>query len=136
MTDDADASGGADGDDAAGTPVDTDRPTTVDAADLPDRIAAGDPLLVMFRVEGCSICAAMEPVLDGVARQVDVPIAVVNPRDHPPLVDEHRITSTPTLVLFGGGQEVDRLAEGFVPAEEVVAFVESGLATADAEGAA
>lgn len=105
-------------------------PTTVDATDLPERIADDDSLLVMFRTEGCSICASMEPVLGGVARQVDVPIVTVNPRDHPPLVDEHRITSVPTLVLFADGNERDRLAEGFVPAADVVAFVESGLADA------
>ncbi len=110
------------------------RPSAVDAADLPDRIAAGDPLLVTFRTEGCSICAAMEPVLDGVAHQVEVPVLTVNPRDHPPLVDDHRITSVPTLSLFADGEEVDRLADGFVPADEVVAFVESGLAAANAEG--
>lgn len=110
------------------------RPTTVDADELPDRIAAGDPLLVMFRTDGCSICASMEPVLDGVARQVEAPILIVNPRDHPPLVDDHRITSVPTLALFDGGAEVDRLADGFVPAEDVVALVESGLATGEPDG--
>lgn len=120
---DADADGEPDAPSSA-------RPKAIEAADLPDRIAAGDPLLVLFRVEGCSACAAMEPVLSGVARSVDVPVLTVNPRDHPSLIEVHRITSTPTLVLFADGAEVDRLAEGFVPVDDVVAFVEAGLAGA------
>lgn len=103
------------------------RPEAIAAADLPARVATGEPLLVLFRVEGCGACAAMEPVLSGVARSVEVPVVTVNPRDHPSLIETHRITSTPTLALFADGTEVDRLAAGFVPAEDVIAFVEAGL---------
>jgi len=100
------------------------RPERIDARDLPERIAAGDRLLVMFRTAGCSLCEAMEPVLSGVARSVDVPVLVVNPRDHPPLVERHDVRSVPTLALFENGEERDRLAEGFVPADDVIAFLE------------
>ncbi len=107
------------------TTDDPNHPGTLDATALSDRVATGDALLVLFRTAGCSICDAMEPVLGGVARSVEVPVLTVNPRDHPPLVEDHRITSVPTLVLFDGGREVARLAEGFVPAADVVAFVET-----------
>jgi thiol-disulfide isomerase/thioredoxin len=100
------------------TPTRVDGAAAVDAA-----VADGDRVLVAFVTEGCSACAAMEPVLGIVARETGVRVVVVNPRDDPTLIDDYRIASVPTLVLFEGGDPVDRLADGFVAAERVVAFV-------------
>lgn len=105
---------------------DTDgpRPTRVEtAADLDALIDDTDRLLVEFFTEGCGACAAMEPVLGVVAKETGVPVALVNPRDDPVLVEAYDIRSVPTLVLFEDGEAVDRLAEGFVGAERLVAFV-------------
>ncbi|QZX99744.1 thioredoxin family protein [Halobaculum rubrum] len=112
----------------------TPKPRSVDAHDFPDElraaVAESDLVLVDFYTNGCSICKSIEPVLGGVARNATVPILLVNPRDDPPLVSEHAIRSVPTLALFEAGDdgepvEVDRLAEGFVGADELVEFVES-----------
>jgi thiol-disulfide isomerase/thioredoxin len=101
------------------------KPTRVEtAADLDARIAASDRLLVEFYTEGCGACAAMEPILGIVARETDVPVVAVNPRDDPVLIETYRIESVPTLLLFVDGEPVDRLADGFVPAERVLRFVE------------
>ncbi|MFC7098427.1 thioredoxin family protein [Halobaculum marinum] len=117
-------------DDAPATP----KPRDVDAHEFPetlrDAVAESDLVLVDFYTDGCSICQSIEPVLGGVARNADVPILLVNPRDDPPLVSEHTIRSVPTLALFEAGAdgepvEVDRLAEGFVGADQLVEFVES-----------
>ena len=112
----------------------THKPRTVDAHEFPeelrDAVAESDLVLVDFYTDGCSICQSIEPVLGGVARNAEVPILLVNPRDDPPLVSEHTIRSVPTLALFrvgddGEPEEVDRLAEGFVGADRLVEFVES-----------
>jgi thioredoxin-like negative regulator of GroEL len=104
---------------------DAPTPTRVhSAADLAAAVADADRVLVEFVTDGCSACAAMEPVLGTVARATGVPVVTVNPRDDPSLIEEYRIGSVPTLVLFVEGEPVDRLADGFVGADRVVEFVE------------
>ena len=99
-------------------------PTRVEmAAELDALIDAHDRLLVEFVTEGCGACAAMEPVLGVVARETGVPVALVNPRDDPALIERFDVRSVPTLVRFEDGEAVDRLAEGFVGAERVVEFL-------------
>jgi thioredoxin-like negative regulator of GroEL len=94
-----------------------------DAESLSAFVDAHSPALVQFETEGCGKCAAMGPVLGGVARGTDAAVAVINPRDDPPLIDDYRISSVPTLVLFVDGAERDRLAEGFVPGDRLTEFV-------------
>lgn len=103
------------------------RPVSLDsAADLDSLLDEHDLVLVEFYTEGCGFCASMEPVLGNVARALDdVQVALVNPRNDPPLVERFDVQSVPLLVLFRDGDPVARLAEGFVGAEELVDFVEA-----------
>jgi thioredoxin 1 len=101
-----------------------DRPTHLDdEATLDAFLADHDRALVEFYTEGCSMCASMEPVLGNVARATDVAVALVNPRDDPPLVERFQVGSVPLLVYFEDGEPVRRLADGFVGADDVLAFV-------------
>lgn len=110
-------------------PFDADSPPAR-PVDLPDGDAldafvdAYDRVLVQFYTNGCTICGSMEPVLDAVVRKTDAVVATINPRDDLPLIERFRITSVPTLVLFVDGEPVDRLAEGFVPADDLTALAE------------
>ena len=100
-------------------------PRQVDsAAELAAAVDGNDRLLVEFYTDGCGACAAMEPVLGVVARETGVPVVTVNPRDDPVLIEEYRIESVPTLVLFEDGTPVRWLAEGFVGAERVIDFLD------------
>jgi thioredoxin 1 len=102
----------------------TSRPINLaDEAELDAFLAEHDRALVEFYTEGCTICASMEPVLGNVARATDVAVALVNPRDDPPLVDRFEVRSVPLLVYFEDGEPVARKAEGFVGAEDLLAFV-------------
>lgn len=101
----------------------TTRPRRIDAATLADEIASHDTFLVQFYTEGCTLCASMEPVLDNVARETGVDAVLVNPRDAAGLVERHRIASVPTLALFRDGEELARLAEGFVPGDRLTSFL-------------
>ena len=83
--------------------------------------------VVEFYTDGCGICASMEPVVGGVASQLDVAVGLVNPRDDPPLVERFDVRSVPLFVLFVGGEPVDRRAEGFIPGDELTAWVEAAL---------
>ncbi|MFC5133371.1 MULTISPECIES: thioredoxin family protein [Haloferacaceae] len=100
------------------------RPTSLaDESALDDFLADTDAALVEFYTEGCGICASMEPVLGNVARTVDVDVALVNPRDDPPLVERFDVRSVPLFVLFVDGEPVARRAEGFIPGDDLTAWV-------------
>lgn len=101
-----------------------DRP--IDLADgeaLSEFVETYENVLVEFYTDGCGVCASMEPVLSGVARQ-GVVVGTINPRNDPPLIDEYEIASVPTFVRFQDGEPVDRLAEGFVPGEQLQKFAQ------------
>ncbi len=103
-----------------------DSPTHLDdEAALDAFLADHNRALVEFYTDGCSICASMEPVLGNVARATDVAVALVNPRDDPPLVERFAVQSVPLLVYFEDGEPVARKAEGFVGADDVLAFVDA-----------
>jgi thioredoxin-like negative regulator of GroEL len=101
-----------------------DRPHRLESkADLNDLLAAHDRVLVEFHTEGCSMCAAMVPVLGAVAKVSDVPVATMNPRDDPHLVAEYAVRSVPKLLLFEDGELVKTLEDGFVRIEGVLSFI-------------
>lgn len=107
-------------------PFDPDQPP-----DRPVDLADGDELvslvetfprvLVEFYTDGCGICASMEPIVGGLARS-DLVVGTINPRNDPPLIEDYEITSVPTFVLFVDGEPADRLADGFVPSDDLQAF--------------
>ncbi|WP_058366926.1 thioredoxin family protein [Haloparvum sedimenti] len=112
--------------------------TTADDADRPDAnrpvdLSGGEELdalladsewsLVMFYTKGCTLCQSMHPILGTVAKVADVAVASVNPGDDLDLVADYDVRSVPTLVLFEGDEPVDRIADGFVGAERVLALI-------------
>jgi len=102
----------------------TDRPVPVATrAELDDLLADAERVLVMVRTVGCTICQSMEPIVANVARATDATVAVFNPRDDLDAVADLDVRSVPTFLLFVDGDLVDRRADGFVPTEELVAFV-------------
>ena len=105
-----------------------DRPTHLaDEPALDAFVAAHEVAVVEFYTEGCGICASMEPILSNVARQVAAAVGLVNPRDDPPLVDRFEVRSVPLFVLFVDGEPVDRRAEGFIPGDDLTAWIEDAL---------
>lgn len=115
------------GDDRVGNTT-RGRPTSLaDEPALDDFLAGTDAALVEFYTEGCGICASMEPVLGNVAREVDVDVALVNPRDDPPLVERFDVRSVPLFVLFVDGEPVARRAEGVIPGDDLAAWVRQNV---------
>ena len=111
----------------AGGASGADRPVSLaDAEALDALVDDAGVALVEFYTDGCGICASMEPVIGNVARGVAVDLAVglVNPRDDPPLIERFDVRSVPLFVLFVDGEPVARRAEGFIPGEDLAAWVE------------
>ena len=96
--------------------------------ELDDVVATADRALVMVRTTGCTICKSMEPILDIAAKATDAAVVVFNPKGDLDAVDAFDVRSVPTLLLFADGTLVDRRADGFVPAEDLIQFVEDGSA--------
>ncbi|GAA0714670.1 thioredoxin-like negative regulator of GroEL [Halorubrum trapanicum] len=108
-----------------------DRPVSLADADALDEFVADAAVaLVEFYTDGCGICASMEPVIGNVARGVEADLAVgtVNPRDDPPLIERFDVRSVPLFVLFVDGEPVARRAEGFIPGEDLAAWVDEHAA--------
>jgi len=101
-----------------------ERPTPLDDGDDLDAfVDEYDLALVEFYTDGCSICASMEPILGNVHRSTAATVGTINPRDDPPLVEEYDVRSVPKLLYFEDGDLVDTREDGFVPADDLVAFV-------------
>lgn len=105
--------------------AETNRPVTVESrTELDEILAARERVLVMVRTAGCAICKSMDPIIDNVARATDVAVVDFNPKADLDAVAEFDVRSVPTFLLFEDGALVDRIADGFVPTEDLVAFVE------------
>lgn len=103
------------------------RPVSLSDEDALDAfVADADAALVEFYTDGCGICASMEPVIGNVARgaETDLAVGMVNPRDDPPLVERFDVRSVPLFVLFVDGEPVARRAEGFIPGDDLTAWVD------------
>jgi len=111
----------------ADRPTSPDRPASLtDEAALDAFVAEAPVALVEFYTDGCGICASMEPVLGNVARGVetDLSVGLINPRDDPPLVGRFDVRSVPLFVLFVDGESVARRADGFVPGDDLAAWID------------
>ncbi len=79
------------------------------------------PLLVDFYAPWCGPCRMMAPIVEQVNAQMNQQLRVVkiNTDNYPQLASQYQIHALPTLVLFKGGQPVERI-EGAVPAAQLI----------------
>jgi thioredoxin len=69
------------------------------------------PVLVDFWATWCGPCRMLAPTVEKIAEQYSESAAVVkmNVDDNPSTAEAYGIRSIPTLILFSGGKEVERL---------------------------
>jgi thioredoxin 1 len=80
-------------------------------------VAASDGLLMVdFWADWCAPCHAMAPVLEDLAANSGgrVILAKVNVDENPGLADRYGIRAIPTVLLFRGGEVLERIT-GAVP---------------------
>jgi thioredoxin 1 len=87
-------------------------PIHIDDASFRQRVLeAGTPVLVDFWAPWCGPCRIVGPILDEVARAQGerLTVAKVNTEESPEWAQRYGVRAIPTMVLFAGGKEVDRL---------------------------
>jgi thioredoxin 2 len=114
---------------AASLPADLEPSPVTDATFAREVEQSPVPVLVDAWAPWCGPCRMITPILDQLAGEMAGRLRVVklNVDENPVTSERFRIQSIPTLMLFRGGREVDRLI-GVQPKAEIVRRVEKALA--------
>ena len=74
-------------------------------------LASKKPVLVDFWAQWCGPCRSLAPIVDALAEQYAETARIVklNVDDNPAVVERYRVQAIPTLILFQGGEEKERL---------------------------
>jgi thioredoxin len=107
----------------------TSFPDAADAADFGKRVLEAElPVLVDFHADWCKPCQRLAPVLEELCKEFEgkVGFVGVDTDKLKELMEKYEVTALPTMVLFKGGKEVERL-RGFKPEAEIRAVIEKVL---------
>ena len=114
--------GTAAGDDGRATP---EEPVEIDGVDAFQRVIGNHRVvLVDCYADWCGPCQMMEPAITALASETDAAVANVDVDANPGLAQRLGARSIPTLLLYAGGEQVDR----FVGAQDR-ATLESAITT-------
>ena len=91
-------------------------------------IGSSTPVLIDLWAAWCGPCRMIAPIVEELAGTYagKMKMGKVNVDDHPQIAAQYRVMNIPTLLLFKGGQEVDRIV-GVVPKQELARRIDKVL---------
>ena len=96
-------------------------------------LGSSRPVLVDFWAQWCTPCRMLAPTVEAVAQQYNETATVVklNVDDNPSTAQRYGIKGIPTLILFSGGKEVERVV-GATSKESISRMIEKHVTVASA----
>ncbi len=84
-------------------------------------LGANEPVLVDFTAVWCPPCKMIDPIVKQLAQEWAGKVKVVklDADENPNILMQYGVLGIPTLILFKGGQEAERLT-GYLPKDKLV----------------
>jgi thioredoxin 1 len=94
-------------------------------------LSSDQPVLVDFWAPWCGPCKMLSPVVEKVAgaHAGRAKFVKLNTDENPQLAGQYHVSGIPCLILFKGGQAVDRIV-GFVPERTITMMLAKHLTSA------